>query len=106
MHCHISGKDKCTSIYGVGHMPMTHPNGDTGFLPLARQLGDASSPSPAADTQTSDITNDVICAQTTHAAYCHWTAINSYARMFYAWTMYFRYKDCEILCVMNCGGGM
>ena len=48
-------------------------------------------------TQTSDITNDVICAQTTHAAYCHWTAINSYARMFYAWTMYFRYKDGEIL---------
>jgi hypothetical protein len=65
MHCLAPGKDKCTSIYGVGHMPMTHPNGDKGFLPLAGELGDASSPSPAADAQTSDVTNDAISARTT-----------------------------------------
>jgi hypothetical protein len=67
------------------------PKGDKGFLPLAGKLGDASSPSPAADTRTSDITDDAISAQTTHAGYCHWMAINNPARMFYAQTMYFRY---------------
>jgi hypothetical protein len=67
------------------------PNGDKGFLPLAGILRDGSSPSPAADTQTSDVTDDAISTQTTHEGYCHWTAINSLARMFYAQTMYFRY---------------
>jgi hypothetical protein len=62
-----------------------------GFLPLAGELGDASSPFPAADTWTSNITDDTISAWTTHAGYCHWTANNSPARMFYAQTMYLRY---------------
>jgi hypothetical protein len=56
MHTHI----------WVGFSHSTHLNGDMGFLLLAGELGDASSPSPAVYAQTSDVTNDAIGTQTTH----------------------------------------